>query len=175
MEDKLLISNVLIGKPNNLFRSSVHLEDVPVEIEPKKVATNCADISQLWLTTYIFHITRVSFRNVGVLCSSTVQTCDTPREPSYGKATPELRSKYFFGNIVKYQCNNGFSIRGHKTTRCQIYGNWSNPVPTCVSKFRFSPRLTSCVPTQTDREIKCRLRELEFEFEMGRTAQSSLS
>ena len=67
--------------------------------------------------------------------SSTVQTCDAPREPVHGKLASKPSKKYFFGNVVEYQCNNGFSPRGHETTRCQIHGNWSNPAPTCLSKL----------------------------------------
>ncbi|KAL9989269.1 hypothetical protein ACROYT_G003802 [Oculina patagonica] len=62
-----------------------------------------------------------------------LQTCDAPRKPEHGKFTSELSNKYFFGNVVLYQCNYGFSPRGHEETRCQIHGNWSNPAPTCIS------------------------------------------
>ncbi|XP_020615812.1 CUB and sushi domain-containing protein 3-like isoform X2 [Orbicella faveolata] len=62
-----------------------------------------------------------------------LQTCDAPRKPAHGKLASEPSNKYFFGNVVEYQCNNGFSPRGHETTRCQIHGNWSNPAPACLS------------------------------------------
>lgn len=68
---------------------------------------------------------------------TTVQTCDAPRKPDHGKLASKPSNKYFFGNVVEYQCNNGFSPRGHETTRCQIHGNWSNPAPTCLSKLDF--------------------------------------
>lgn len=67
----------------------------------------------------------------------TVQTCDAPRKPVHGKLASKPSKKYFFGNVVEYQCNNGFSPRGHETTRCQIHGNWSNPAPICLSKLKF--------------------------------------
>ena len=119
---------------NNLFRNYLHVENLTVKNEQR--GSKMRGFFGLMVNNLYF---------ICVLCPFTVQTCDAPPQPSYGKATPELRSKYLFGNIVQYQCNNGFSIRGHKTTRCQIYGNWSNPVPTCASKFRFSSHFTSCL------------------------------
>ena len=65
---------------------------------------------------------------------SSVQTCKAPPQPRYGKFTPDRLDRYQFANIVQYRCDYGFSVRGHKTTKCLIYGNWSNPAPKCISK-----------------------------------------
>ncbi|XP_067016811.1 sushi, von Willebrand factor type A, EGF and pentraxin domain-containing protein 1-like isoform X5 [Acropora muricata] len=62
-----------------------------------------------------------------------MQTCKAPPQPRYGKFTPDRLDSYQFANIVQYRCDYGFSVRGHKTTKCLIYGNWSNPAPKCIS------------------------------------------
>lgn len=62
-----------------------------------------------------------------------MQTCKAPPQPRYGKFTPDRLDRYQFANIVQYRCDYGFSVRGHKTTKCLIYGNWSNPAPKCIS------------------------------------------
>jgi len=76
-------------------------------------------------------LANASWSGVQPICY--LQTCDAPRKPDHGKLASKPSNKYFFGNVVEYQCNNGFSPRGHETTRCQIHGNWSNPAPTCLS------------------------------------------
>ncbi|KAJ7383495.1 hypothetical protein OS493_027659 [Desmophyllum pertusum] len=62
-----------------------------------------------------------------------LQSCDAPVKPVYGKLRSELSNKYFFGKVVEYQCDYGFSARGHGSSKCQIHGNWSNPAPKCIS------------------------------------------
>ncbi|XP_015755045.1 PREDICTED: sushi, von Willebrand factor type A, EGF and pentraxin domain-containing protein 1-like isoform X7 [Acropora digitifera] len=62
-----------------------------------------------------------------------MQTCKAPPQPRYGKFTPDRLDRYQFANIFQYRCDYGFSVRGHKTTKCLIYGNWSNPAPKCIS------------------------------------------
>ncbi|XP_068694975.1 sushi, von Willebrand factor type A, EGF and pentraxin domain-containing protein 1-like isoform X1 [Montipora foliosa] len=69
----------------------------------------------------------------GVQPTCYMQTCQAPPRPRYGKTTPDKLDKYQFGRTIQYHCNNGFSVRGQKTARCQIDGNWSNPVPRCTS------------------------------------------
>ena len=76
-----------------------------------------------------------------------VQRCATPDEPSFGKVAFRSENNYFFGGTVHYKCNYQFSLRGHKTTRCQIHGNWSNPVPECISKLTYFNYIYSYVQT----------------------------
>ena len=76
-----------------------------------------------------------------------VQRCATPDEPSFGKVAFRSENNYSFGDTVHYKCNYQFSLRGHKTTRCQIYGDWSNPVPECISKLTYFNYIYSYVQT----------------------------
>lgn len=61
-----------------------------------------------------------------------LQSCVTPRKPMHGKFKSEPRIKYYFENIVGYQCDSGYSLRGHERTKCLIHGNWSHAAPTCT-------------------------------------------
>ena len=89
----------------------------------------------------------MSFSSFFLVFFFSVQRCATPDEPSFGKVAFRSENNYSFGDTVQYKCNYQFSLRGHKTTRCQIYGNWSNPVPECISKLTYFDYIYSYVQT----------------------------
>lgn len=40
-------------------------------------------------------------------------------------------SRYLEGSIVRFGCNNGYSLAGPESSTCQADGKWSTPTPEC--------------------------------------------
>lgn len=53
-----------------------------------------------------------------------------------GAAEPD--QEYYFGQVVRFECNSGFKIEGQKEMHCSENGLWSNEKPQCVE--------ISCLP-----------------------------
>jgi len=45
-----------------------------------------------------------------------------------------IRDTYVVGDKVTYTCREGFAINGTSTSVCTSGGEWSTPIPTCISK-----------------------------------------
>ena len=43
-----------------------------------------------------------------------------------------------FGSIVNHTCNEGFNLIGASQRICLATGMWSDPLPTCMSKFQLT-------------------------------------
>lgn len=54
--------------------------------------------------------------------------CSPPGAPENGRA--EYRA-LFFGSIVTYTCNTGYTLIGQATASCNATQRWSNPLPLC--------------------------------------------
>lgn len=39
--------------------------------------------------------------------------------------------KYLEGAVVRFSCNNGYSLAGPESSTCQADGTWSTPTPEC--------------------------------------------
>ena len=51
-----------------------------------------------------------------------------PEAPVHGsKISPRLD----FNAIIRYFCNNGYTLVGSTTSRCTVEETWSQPVPQC--------------------------------------------
>ena len=46
----------------------------------------------------------------------------------------ETDQEYYFGQVVRFECNSGFKTEGHKEIHCSENGLWSNEKPRCVGK-----------------------------------------
>ncbi|NXH48040.1 CR1 protein, partial [Dicaeum eximium] len=55
--------------------------------------------------------------------------CTRP-EIENGKATG-LEATYGLGDIVVFECNFGYALKGSQESQCQFGGKWHPPVPTC--------------------------------------------
>lgn len=56
--------------------------------------------------------------------------CSAPTIPEYGYA--QGSGDYKAGDVVQFNCNQGFMIDGQPIIVCQESGRWSGPVPKCV-------------------------------------------
>ncbi|XP_061430277.1 sushi, von Willebrand factor type A, EGF and pentraxin domain-containing protein 1-like [Lethenteron reissneri] len=55
--------------------------------------------------------------------------CDTPEEVENGRAS--FPSELDYDSIVTYHCNQGFSLIGNTSRRCNEKGVWSDSAPAC--------------------------------------------
>lgn len=94
--------------------------------------TNSTKWHQLCIVLFVIHVLAISVTVRYLHFLVIVQSCVTPSKPMHGKFKSEPRSKYYFENIVGYQCDSGYSLRGHERTKCLIHGNWSHAAPTCT-------------------------------------------
>ncbi|XP_029336719.1 complement factor H-like isoform X4 [Mus caroli] len=53
----------------------------------------------------------------------------------------ETDQEYYFGQVVRFECNSGFKIEGHKQIHCSENGLWSNEKPRCVEILCTPPRV----------------------------------
>ncbi|XP_052057237.1 complement factor H-like isoform X9 [Apodemus sylvaticus] len=56
-----------------------------------------------------------------------------------GAAEPD--QEYYFGQVVRFECNSGFKIEGQKEMHCSENGLWSNEKPRCVEISCLPPRV----------------------------------
>uniref|UniRef100_A0ABK0KZJ3 Complement factor H n=1 Tax=Rattus norvegicus TaxID=10116 RepID=A0ABK0KZJ3_RAT len=56
-----------------------------------------------------------------------------------GAAEPD--QEYYFGQVVRFECNSGFKIEGQKEMHCSENGLWSNEKPQCVEISCLPPRV----------------------------------
>lgn len=42
-----------------------------------------------------------------------------------------LKYRYTYNDTVSFKCRKGFTLRGHRTARCQADKTWDPPVPVC--------------------------------------------
>ncbi|NXS83868.1 CR2 protein, partial [Erpornis zantholeuca] len=55
--------------------------------------------------------------------------CTRP-EIENGKATG-LETTYSLEDIIFFECNLGYALKGSRESRCRFGGKWDPPVPTC--------------------------------------------
>ncbi|XP_047377264.1 complement factor H-like isoform X2 [Sciurus carolinensis] len=73
-----------------------------------------------------------------------VVKCLPVTAPENGKivsGTLEPDQEYYFGQVVKFECNAGFKREGHQEIHCSENGHWSNEKPRCVEIFCTSPEV----------------------------------
>ncbi|XP_008829798.1 complement factor H isoform X2 [Nannospalax galili] len=64
-----------------------------------------------------------------------VVKCSPVAEPENGKiisGAVEPNEEYYFGQVVKFECNEGFKTEGQKEIYCLENGHWNNEKPKCV-------------------------------------------
>lgn len=81
------------------------------------------------------------------LCSSALNsflvlaiTCPSLQDPRYGSVSLTGNR---VGDYANYQCDAGFTLEGDARRKCQVSGQWSGEVPSCVRK---SPPLSLTDP-----------------------------
>ncbi|KAH1172406.1 hypothetical protein KIL84_008024 [Mauremys mutica] len=71
--------------------------------------------------------------NLGEFCNAIL--CPPPYVITNGFHTGQSEQEFSFGSVVTYKCDQGFSVIGeasiHCTTKDNINGEWSEPVPEC--------------------------------------------
>ncbi|MBZ3871364.1 Complement factor H [Sciurus carolinensis] len=70
-----------------------------------------------------------------------VVKCLPVTAPENGKivsGTLEPDQEYYFGQVVKFECNAGFKREGHQEIHCSENGHWSNEKPRCVGECIFN-------------------------------------
>lgn len=55
--------------------------------------------------------------------------CPVPR--IHNGRVSVLKYRYTYNDTVSFKCRKGFTLRGHRTTRCQADKTWDPPVPVC--------------------------------------------
>ncbi|XP_064894761.1 complement receptor type 1 isoform X4 [Columba livia] len=69
----------------------------------------------------------VAWSGVLPLCQKVV--CPVPRIQN-GRVSV-LKYRYTYNDTVSFKCRKGFTLRGHRTARCQADKTWDPPVPVC--------------------------------------------
>ncbi|XP_061166124.1 sushi, von Willebrand factor type A, EGF and pentraxin domain-containing protein 1-like [Saccostrea echinata] len=60
--------------------------------------------------------------------------CSPPRSIDNGMILDNGRTEFFYGDMVRYKCTEGYVMQGGDTDHiCQGSGSWSGSLPTCVS------------------------------------------
>ncbi|XP_055480656.1 complement factor H-like isoform X1 [Psammomys obesus] len=59
--------------------------------------------------------------------------------------TGEPDQEYYFGQVVRFECNAGFKIEGQKEMHCSEDGLWSNEKPRCVEISCTPPKVKNGV------------------------------
>ena len=83
------------------------------------------------------HHATVSYKERQILCMiyinhHTVIDCGDAGTPANGDT---MQTNTTFGSIVNHTCNEGFNLTGEDQRECLETGNWSTPLPMCVSKL----------------------------------------
>jgi len=88
-----------------------------------------------------FIIALVVILSSAYLSSATyLPRCSPLHPPQYGSLTP-VKYHYSIGNIVRFSCESGFSLKGNALTKCVLGSGravWRYPAPTCEREY--------CVP-----------------------------
>lgn len=66
-----------------------------------------------------------------------VVKCLPVTEPENGRIINALEpdQEYYFGQVIQFECNSGFSLKGDKQMHCSENGAWSGIKPNCVGKI----------------------------------------
>lgn len=67
-----------------------------------------------------------------------VVKCLPVTEPENGRivsGAAEPDQEYYFGQVVRFECNTGFKVEGQKEIHCSENGLWSSEKPRCVGKM----------------------------------------
>ena len=64
--------------------------------------------------------------------------CGNPSAPTHGTVTLAAPDRTKFGDTATQSCNEGYSLAGQTTIRCQASGNWSEPPVVCTIKGTFT-------------------------------------
>ncbi|XP_078678989.1 clotting factor C-like [Branchiostoma floridae x Branchiostoma belcheri] len=62
--------------------------------------------------------------------------CRDRGTPSNGQLRSRPSDSYTEGSTVRFECNDGYVLRGSSTSRCEASGSWSHPLPACVKVCR---------------------------------------
>lgn len=60
--------------------------------------------------------------------------CDPPQAPNYGLISP-VRGSYVVGEVINYECEEGFDLIGDVNATCQEDGLFTESSTLCTSKF----------------------------------------
>ncbi|XP_019861479.1 PREDICTED: C4b-binding protein beta chain-like [Amphimedon queenslandica] len=74
-----------------------------------------------------------------------VLNCTDPGVPSNGR---RHGNHFTNGSLIQFICDNGFNLNGTSLIMC-YRGNWSAPVPVCISNTPSPSSSSSSVPTTT--------------------------
>ena len=61
--------------------------------------------------------------------------CEPPARPAHGSihSVQAGQASYRVGDLVRYQCSQGFMMVGSAVTACTELSSWSRPPPSCVT------------------------------------------
>lgn len=93
------------------------------------------------LTERLASFSDLQFRPVLYVLPITVVSCGWLPPPVNGH---KEGLRYLEGSVVRFGCNNGYSLAGPESSTCQADGTWSTPTPECQPG---EPPLPSCLCT----------------------------
>lgn len=72
-----------------------------------------------------------------------VVKCLPVTEPENGRIINALEpdQEYYFGQVIQFECNSGFSLKGDKQMHCSENGAWSGIKPNCVEISCLPPKV----------------------------------
>lgn len=77
-------------------------------------------------------------------------TCSNPGPLAGGIVRPN-RQSYEVGQTITYVCDVGYKIKGQSSSICKDDGEWTNPLPDCISmeghKAKYIQPLTVSIST----------------------------
>lgn len=78
---------------------------------------------------------RITYASITLNFVSAIQ-CPSPLMPAHGKLAEwvsiPLSGMYGVGDLVQYNCNEGYNLTGEASIVCTETGFWSHPPPFCT-------------------------------------------
>ncbi|XP_066217957.1 membrane cofactor protein-like isoform X1 [Saccopteryx leptura] len=62
-------------------------------------------------------------------------TCDIP-VLKHGRSVSERKEKYFYQDVIEFECLEGFLLNGSKSISCGRNNTWEPKMPTCIKDIR---------------------------------------
>lgn len=96
------------------------------------ITYNCDEGYKLIGTSWRFCTINETWTDRDPTCE--IIKCPTPPAISKGTILDNGRTEFFYGDMVRYKCNEGYMIQsGESDHLCQGAGTWSGRLPVCVS------------------------------------------
>ncbi|XP_019493559.1 PREDICTED: complement factor H isoform X3 [Hipposideros armiger] len=135
------------GYPGDIAFGSFELEEGNEFVFGAKVVYTCDDGYQLLGEVNFRKCEADGWSNDVPMCE--VTKCLPVTEPKNGRIISgalETNQEYTFGQVVLFECNEGFMLDGPKEIHCSTNSVWSGEAPNCVEISCKLPRISNGEP-----------------------------